>query len=119
KYSLGLEERKTYKLDAPDIGQLFHEALKQITETINKEGKDFSQLNAQDAAGYARKAIDELAPILQHQILHSSNRYQYIQKKLQDVIARATYVLSEQARRSSFSPVGLELGFGPGQTDTL
>src|SRR5699024_8705080 len=23
------------------------------------------------------------------------------------------------ARRSSFSPVGLELGFGPGQTDTL
>src|SRR5699024_3489033 len=53
------------------------------------------------------------------QILHSSNRYQYIQKKLQDVIARATYVLSEQARRSSFSPVGLELGFGPGQTDTL
>lgn len=119
KYSLGLEERKIYKLDAPDIGQLFHEALKKITETIQKEGKDFSQLNAHETSDYAAKAMADLAPILQHQILHSSNRYRYIQKKLQEVIARATYILSEQARRSKFSPVGLELGFGPSKKDTL
>src|SRR5699024_1511642 len=36
QYSLGLEERRTYKLEAPDIGQLFHEALKTITEWIQK-----------------------------------------------------------------------------------
>ena len=41
KYSLGLEERRTYKLDAPDIGQLFHEALKTITEWVQAEGKEF------------------------------------------------------------------------------
>ncbi len=112
KYSLKLDERKTYKLDAPDIGQLFHEALKKITEWIQAEGKDFSQLSKSDSAGYAQKAVDNLAPILQHQILHSSNRYKYIQQKLQEVITRATYILSEQSRQSDFSPVGLELGFG-------
>src|SRR5699024_5560244 len=31
---------------------------------------------------------------------------------LQEVIARATHILSEQARQSDFSPVGVELGFG-------
>ncbi|GAA0596457.1 helicase-exonuclease AddAB subunit AddB [Virgibacillus siamensis] len=112
KYSLKLDERKTYKLDAPDIGQLFHEALKKITEWIQDEGRDFSKITKQDSAGYAKKAVDNLAPILQHQILHSSNRYKYIQQKLQEVITRATYILSEQSRQSEFSPVGLELGFG-------
>ena len=114
QHSLGLEERRTYKLDAPDIGQLFHEALKQITEWVQAEGRDFSQLDRKQTNLYAEKATNELAPILQNQILKSSNRYQYIQKKLQQVIARATFVLSEQARNSNFSPVGLELGFGTG-----
>ncbi|PAV29248.1 helicase-exonuclease AddAB subunit AddB [Virgibacillus profundi] len=116
KYSLGLDERKTYKLDAPDIGQLFHEALKTITEWIQADGKDFAQLNKKDTDAYAEKAVVNLAPILQHQILHSSNRYKYIQQKLQEVIARAAFVLSEQARQSNFTPVGLELGFGEKET---
>src|SRR5699024_11826196 len=81
RYSLGLEERKTYQLDAPDIGLLFHEALKTITEWIQEEGQDFAKLTKQDASGYAQKAVNKLSPILQHQILHSSNRYKYIQKK--------------------------------------
>ncbi|MHA6251665.1 helicase-exonuclease AddAB subunit AddB [Oceanobacillus sp. CAU 1775] len=114
KYSLNLDERKTYKLDAPDIGQLFHEALRVITEWVQHEGRDFSQLTQKDSSAYANRAIGTLAPILQHQILHSSNRYKYIQKKLQEIIARATFILSEQARQSNFSPVGLELGFGDG-----
>ncbi|WP_085992771.1 helicase-exonuclease AddAB subunit AddB [Oceanobacillus senegalensis] len=115
KYSLGLDERKTYKLDAPDIGMLFHEALKIITEWIQKEGRDFSAITQKDANSYASKAVGNLAPILQHQILHSTNRHQYISQKLQEVIARATFILSEQARMSHFSPVGLELGFGVGE----
>lgn len=120
KYSLGLQDRPTYKLDAPDIGQLFHEALKQITEWIQKDGRGFADIYDQEAKKYAHRAVGELAPVLQHQILHSSNRYQYIQRKLEHVIARATYVLSEQARKTHFAPVGLEVGFGyPDQLESL
>src|SRR5699024_9698288 len=70
KYSLGLEERQTYQLDAPDIGQLFHEALKKITEWIESEGKDYGQLSKTDTDHYAQKAVTTLSPVLQHQILH-------------------------------------------------
>lgn len=115
-YSLKLTERKTYHLDAPDIGLLFHEALKRITESIQAEGRNFADLKKEETNQYARKAVTKLAPILQHQILHSSNRYKYIQQKLEEVIARAVYVLSEQARLSKFSPVGLEIGFGDNET---
>ncbi|MFC4403207.1 helicase-exonuclease AddAB subunit AddB [Gracilibacillus xinjiangensis] len=112
RYNLGLEERQTYKLDAPDIGQLFHEALKQITEWVQKEGRNFADIYDKEARTYANRAIGHLAPVLQHQILHSSKRYQYIQRKLENIIARATFILSEQARKSLFSPIGLEVGFG-------
>ena len=112
QYSLQLEERRTYKLDAPDIGQLFHEALKIITQWVQEEKKDFAELSKEDSDQYAQKSISHLAPALQHHILASSNRYKYIKRKLQAVIAQATYILSEQARSSGFSPVGIELGFG-------
>ncbi|SDC44644.1 DNA helicase/exodeoxyribonuclease V, subunit B [Pelagirhabdus alkalitolerans] len=112
QYSLQLNERRTYKLDAPDIGQLFHEALKTITEWIQGENRQFKDISKQEAYQYANQAMTHLAPILQHQILHSSNRYQYMKTKLEKIIARATYVLSEQSRRSDFSPVGMEVGFG-------
>lgn len=115
QYSLNLKERKTYTLDAPDIGSLFHEALKTITEWVQSEGRTFAQLTREDSATYARQSMEHLAPLLQHHILSSSNRYRYIQKKLRDVIAQATFILSEQARASGFSPVGIELGFGEGE----
>ena len=120
RYGLGLEERPIYKLDAPDVGQLFHEALRQITDWIRKERKQFADLDQQTAQQYANRAMRQLAPILQNQILHSSNRYKYIQQKLENVIARATYVLSEQARQTHFAPIGLEVEFGyPNKLDPL
>lgn len=112
KYNLKLDERRTYSLEAPDIGQLFHEALKIITKWIQTEGRDFKDVTKLDSEKYAEKSIAHLSPILQHHVLSSSNRYRYITRKLQHVIAQATYVLSEQARVSGFSPVGIELGFG-------
>lgn len=115
RYHLNLQERKTFKLAAPDIGQLFHEALKTIAEWLHGEGSDFSSLTKESAETYARRAVTKLSPVLQHQILTSSNRHHYIQKKLLDVISRATFILSEQARQTGFSPVGIELSFGPGK----
>src|SRR5699024_6953955 len=106
QYTLKLTDRPTYKLDAPDMGQLFHEALKIITDWVQKDGLTLRDLNQDQANAYAKRALEKLAPILQHQILHSSNRYQYMQKKLQQIIARATFILSEQVRKSEFTPVG-------------
>src|SRR5699024_12313108 len=63
---------------------------------------------------YAKKSIKYLGPVLQHQILSSSNRYLYIQQKLDDIIAKATFILSEQARLSGFTVLGIEIAFGFG-----
>lgn len=113
-YGLRLKERRVFRLDAPDIGQLFHAALKRIA--LDFHGDRWAQMTSEECRRAASDAVDTLAPRLQSQILLSSNRYTYISHKLKQIVERAAAVLSEHARRGEFVPAGLELGFGPGES---
>jgi ATP-dependent helicase/nuclease subunit B len=113
QYGLGLRERQVFRLEAPDIGDLFHAALKYISDLIIQEKKSWSDINRADCDHLARLAIEALAPRLQNEILLSSNRHHFIKRKLEQIISRASFVLSEHAKASGFTPIGLELGFGP------
>ncbi|WP_280770915.1 helicase-exonuclease AddAB subunit AddB [Salipaludibacillus daqingensis] len=114
-YGLKLKERETFKLEAPDIGTLFHAALKEMAEALRHDGKDFSHLTKDMATSMSKTIVGNLAPKIQREILLSSSRFTYIQQKLEEVVARASTVLAEQAKRTGFSPAGLEVGFGPEQ----
>lgn len=112
QHGLKLRDRQIFRLEAPDIGDLFHAALKEIAETVMQQNLSWAQLTRAQAEQLARDAVQKLAPKLQNEILLSSNRHHYIRQKLQNIISRASLVLSEHAKVSGFSPVGLELGFG-------
>ena len=113
QHGLKLRERQIFKLDAPDIGELFHAALKYIAETVMVQKLSWPSLTREQSERLAKDAVETLAPKLQNEILLSSNRHTYIKRKLEQIISRASIILSEHAKASGFSPVGLELGFGP------
>jgi ATP-dependent helicase/nuclease subunit B len=115
-YGLKLKERQMYKLEAPDIGQLFHAALKQMNDALQQQRVLWSDLSKGDCYRMAGDIVDLLAPQLQHEILLSSNRHLYIKKKLKEVVGKASHILSEHAKASGFTPAGLELAFGKGGT---
>lgn len=106
---LRLKERQVYRLEAPHIGDLFHGALKLIDQNV----PNWRKLKENEYERYAKDAVAALAPKLQHNILSSSYRNQYIRKKLEKIIERAVQVLSEHAKKSSFEIAGFELDFGP------
>ncbi|WP_068784911.1 helicase-exonuclease AddAB subunit AddB [Paenibacillus phocaensis] len=114
-HGLKLKERQLYRLQAPDIGQLFHAALSQMALSFQAQNRSWGSLSPEEAIQAANSAVDELAPKLQGEILLSSKRYGYISRKLKAIVGRASLILGEQARRGSFEPVGLELDFGPGR----
>lgn len=111
-YGLRLQERRVYKLQAPDIGQLFHAALRMIAVELQKEQLQWGDLTPQQCLERAYQVVELLSPRLQSQILLSSKRYHYIANKLKQIVGRASVVLGEHARRGHFVPVGLELDFG-------
>lgn len=115
-HGLKLRERDFFKLEAPDIGEMFHSALKWISEEVQRHGLTWASLSKAQCLKLAKEAVLMLAPKLQHQILLSSNRHYYISQKLEQIISRASLILSEHAKASGFVPVGVELGFGPHAT---
>lgn len=114
-HGLKLRERQLYRLQAPDIGQLFHAALSSMARKFQAQHRSWGQLSPEECLQEAEETVERLAPMLQGEILLSSKRYGYIKRKLKNIVGRASVILGEQARRGKFEPVGLELDFGPGQ----
>jgi helicase-exonuclease AddAB, AddB subunit len=114
-YGLKLQERDVFQLAAPDIGQLFHLAIKKMTESLMKNHQRWRDLSPEACDRLAGTTVDALAPHLQRRILSSSGRYRYLQHKLEQVVARVARVMQRQDETSGFTPVSLELPFGPGQ----
>ncbi len=111
-YGLRLKERDVFRLEAPDMGQFFHAALKMFAQRLKERGIDWGQIGPDECNKLVAQVVDELAPRLQSEILLSSARHRYLTGKLKRVVQRSALVLTEHARRGAFRPVGLELSFG-------
>lgn len=114
-YGLQLRERELFKLAAPDLGKFFHAALKNLGERLREEALDWGTLLPERCSQLVGRVVEETVPQLQHQLLLSTARYRYLNRKLRRTVERAALTLAEHARRSEFKPIGLELGFGRGR----
>ncbi|MDW7675912.1 MAG: PD-(D/E)XK nuclease family protein, partial [Bacillota bacterium] len=113
-YGLKLRERTIFRLEAPDMGQLYHDVLKLLPEELEKQQKDWEELQLEECHQLAGEVVDQLAPKLSRQILLSSKRHQYLTHRIKRVLGQTAFALSQQAKRSSFKPKALELSFGAG-----
>lgn len=111
-YGLKLEERSQYRLAAPAMGDLFHAAIKWISDEVMRLGVSWSSLSKEQCTDLAKQAIEQLSPYFVNQILLSSHRYRYIQYKLEGIIRQTAFMLSKHAQVSGFVPIALEVGFG-------
>ncbi|WP_301107843.1 helicase-exonuclease AddAB subunit AddB [Sporosarcina sp.] len=114
-YGLGLQDRTEFQLEAPDIGDLFHAALKWVSDEVMRQGLSWAELTREQCWQLGREAIDALTPKFFHKILLSSQRYAYIQRKLMQIIQRTISALQSQSRNSKFTPIAIEAGFGPNE----
>ncbi|WP_342512948.1 helicase-exonuclease AddAB subunit AddB [Sporosarcina sp. FSL K6-1522] len=114
-YGLGLRERTEFTLEAPAIGDLFHAALKWVSDETMRLGKSWAELSREECWKLARAAVEDISPYFFNRILLSTSRYLYIQRKLMQIIQRTIYSLSTQAKSTVFKPVAIEAGFGPGE----
>lgn len=114
-FGLGLRERTEFTLEAPAIGDLFHAALKWVSDETMRLGKSWAELTREECWQLARAAVDDISPYFFNRILLSTSRYVYIKRKLMHIIQRTIYSLSTQAKATVFRPVAIEAGFGPGE----
>ncbi|HCJ09900.1 MAG TPA: ATP-dependent nuclease subunit B, partial [Clostridiales bacterium] len=108
---LGLEPRPCQQLKAPEIGSYYHAVLSLFTKGLLADGADLADLTQTEVSDRLRRAVDEVEPRLESEVLTSRARYRHLAGRLRRTVARTVEVLAEHARRGSFRPTGVEARF--------
>jgi len=113
-YGLRLKERQIYQVASIDIGSFYHLVMENFTKRCLEENLTWRDLTKAQVSKMIEQLVEELAPQLQNEILHSSGRYRYIKHTLQKTAERSAHILWEHGQHGMFKPVAIESTFGAG-----
>lgn len=110
-YGLGLREREEYKIQVPDIGNLFHMALDMFSKKLEDSEYEWGtlpdQLREEWASYCVRVAVEQYG----NTVLRSNKRNEYLIQRVERIQKRTVWALSEQMKVGEFKPLGYELPF--------
>lgn len=112
QYGLRLQEREQYRVDAPLVGNFYHQALQMLVTKIQQRGLSWGELSDQEVAQLTREICQELLPEMEHGIFLSTSGYRHRMAIMEQNLLTAVKILTEHARLKTFEPVAVELPFG-------
>lgn len=110
-YGLKLEERREYKVKAPDIGNILHTVMKNFGEQLKIENKRWASVDDEDLKNRVTKILDELTPNLNNKILLTTNAYKHRRERIKKVAISSLKRLIELDKVSKFHPELFEKNF--------
>lgn len=111
KYGLCLEERQEYRLQAPDIGNLYHDGLKRFGNELLAQGKKWQDISIEERNALAERVAKEAVEAYATDIFVSSAKNQYMTKQMERVLKKTLEILTTQLAGSDFSPEAFEKSF--------
>ena len=110
-YGLKLQERREYKVKAPDIGDILHTVMKNFGEQLKDENKRWASVDDEDLKNRVTKILDELTTNLNNKILLTTNAYKHRRERIKKVAISSLKRLIELDRNSKFHPELFEKNF--------
>ena len=110
-YGLRIEERPEYRIEASDLGSLYHDALDRYSRKLQDEGIRFRDISDEDSARITNESVDEALQSMGNDVLQSSKRYEFLTERIRQVTLKTTDVLRAQVRDGLFEPDLFEFPF--------
>jgi ATP-dependent helicase/nuclease subunit B len=107
-HGLRLNERTKYKLENFDLGDIFHQVLKYISEQVNGQ---FNKLTHKSIHELTTKALEEILPEVQFNVLNSTAYYRYLSQRIGAIVETTLTALQYQGSHSKFIPTKFEASF--------
>ena len=117
-YGLRLKERKEYEFQPLDLGNVFHSAMERYSGKAKKEG-GWTKIEEEKRQQLVRESLDESIADYGNSVLYSSARNEYMITRLDRLLNRTVWALTEQLARGDFEPSAYELSFGSGKIDRI
>ena len=110
-YGMELEERKEYSIAMPDIGNVYHEALRIYSETIKSLGYSWHTISQDVSDKIQKEAALKAAGEYNNGIFNGSKRNEFLLARIDRMLKRTVNTVKEQIRSGEFEPFAFEQAF--------
>lgn len=112
RYGLSLSERDMHEFQAPDLGNVYHDALERYGKKLAAEGRSWVQTDTADAYRLSDEALSEAVLSSACGDFFSDAKGTFDYGRMQRILRRSVVVMSEQLRAGRFTPEAYEIAFG-------
>jgi ATP-dependent helicase/nuclease subunit B len=110
-FGLELKERQEYKIGVPDMGNIFHNAIELYSKKLKENNLSWQEVSDEQRDDMATMCVKEIAMDFGNTILLSSKRNEYIIFRVERMVKRTLWALSEHMKKGEFMPKGYEVQF--------
>ena len=110
-YGLGLLERPEYRIEAKDVGTLYHAAIEYYSKSLKEKGLSFRTISDKESIELCKKATEKAIADAGTDLMQANARNEYLLKRISDVTLKTTEVLRSHVRDGLFNPEYYELKF--------
>ncbi|MFA9465523.1 MAG: helicase-exonuclease AddAB subunit AddB [Velocimicrobium sp.] len=110
-YGLRLKERQEFKLNIPDMGNIFHAALELFSKRLEEKKLTWQTISLEEREMLGEECVREVTMEYGNTIFHSSKRNEYMIERISRILKRTLWALTMQLSQGEFQPSGYELKF--------
>lgn len=110
-YGMHLEKRPEYKVEAADLGTIYHEALENYSKELEKEGLTFRNVSDEDSHRIISSCVRQAVLNTAGDVLSSSARNEYLISRISQISEKTTDILRDHVRSGLFEPEEFEFTF--------
>ena len=111
QYGLGLRERETWGLEAVDMGNVFHGALKYFSDRIEESPYDWFHVPDEMRDAWMEQALERAMEDYADRVLSGRAQDAYVLERVRRIGRRTAWAILRQLQKGSFAPEETEVSF--------
>ena len=110
-YGLKLKEREVREVTGADMGTVFHKALQLYSARLETEHLGWRDADRAKQEELVRECVEEAVDQCRHGIFRESARNEQLSGRIERILKRTVWALTEQIRAGDFEPAVFEKNF--------
>lgn len=111
QYGLQLSERETYGLEAVDMGNVFHGALKYFSDAVEAGPYDWLHVPDEKRDQWMEEALERAMEDYSDRMMSERAQDQYALERMRRIGKRTAWAILEQLKKGAFFPEETEVSF--------
>ena len=111
QYGLQLQERETFGLEAVDMGNIFHGALKYFSDAVDESAYDWFHVPEEKRIQWMEEALERAVEDHADRVLSDRARDQYTMERIRRIGQRTAWAVLRQLQKGAFFPEETEVSF--------